>query len=459
MAQGGGDPEVVLNPPGQANILQELTRALNRLGTNDRDVKIPTFKGSPGEDPIHHMMKLEDYLDKKGIRENARRIDQCKYSFEGEARHWYEEQNDFANFEAFKTKFLGDFSLHGKTKKALRKAWLSLSFDPTKVKISKFLRQVEHLGRQLEIGEGEWITTLKEAIPKESGWVLHGAHTFQEASLALRTHYREDEVNLETHGSDTGTTANPFAMLKEEKKKVRFSPVIEISENLKELNKGINKVTETNSEMLHAFMSNNSQNRQNKPYKPWIAPPPGNRSPRGNFRGNFRGGFRGNFRGNFNGRDRSSFNNGFSPRFQNMNRGMSRPMKPNRGFRKGPYERQGDRQPYARRKLQFDKSPPKGKGGFKPKSDKDKLRCYYCREIGHIERDCRKKQKDQSKYEDKEQKPRKFGKRLAMLEEEDEYRETQDHFAEIIDSLGMDTENYDNESDTEEEDSMDSLNN
>ena len=224
----------------------------------------------------------------------------------------------------------------------LHNAWKSFAFDPETMDIEDFIRDVQECGNQLKYEDRSIMEMIKSCMPKENFGTLYKMDDLAEVISYCKDRYAVTPAERAKKAAQANATSNPFSMMK-------AKDTVEFSQNL-------NKLTETLNKM----------DFKQKPYKPHIHP--GRGRGRGRGRGQPRGKDHGQAQGYQGGKGGYQSRGGF--------RGRSRGGK-------------------------FDKSPTKRNPRVNSKTkDVDKDRCRYCREVGHWERDCAQKKKDQGKAEE-----------------------------------------------------------
>ena len=312
-------------------------------------VKIPPpiFKGVPGEHPDVHVYAAEDWMEAMHFRQNQY-IDKFKNTINHLAREWYHslDLDDYArNWNAFTRHFSRYFSTQGRNIKHLHERWRSFSFDPNNDDIEEYIRDVKEAVKQLGHGGDAVVNLLKATIPTELYGTLYGHNNLPLLCTMLKDIYAKKPQPAAT--SSTVTTpgaAAPFTLIR--------PPTQMLHKAMEELSleDKINHIMET---LYHTDLEGKPVK---KPFKPFIT------QPRRRFKMSFDKGCNGRSGcfSNFDGRDHRGKFNG--------NRGKFRPRRP---FRK------------------FDKSlnGKCARVSGRP-INKDKIRCFKCKEFGHYQNDC-----------------------------------------------------------------------
>ena len=327
---------------------KKMRRAIKRISP-------PTFKGEPGERPEAHLLRALDWFDAIGIVTDKDMLRNFRHTLDGNAREWFadlwDKEKRTLTWDELTNSFSRYFSTQGRSLTHLHNAWKSFTFDPETMDIEEFIRDVQECGSQLQYGERSVMDMIKSCMPRENYGTLYKMDNLAEVITFCKDAYAitpAERAKKAAQASASGTNTIPFTTIK--------------TKGSSDLAQHLNKLTETLNKM----------DFKQKPYKPQIYP-------RGRGRG--RGG-RGQPRGRDQGRQNGYQGNrgGYQQGYQNQHRGGYR------GKQRGG---------------KFDKSPTKRNPRVNSKTkDADKDRCRYCREIGHWERECPQKKKDESRSEE-----------------------------------------------------------
>ena len=327
---------------------KKMRRAIKRISP-------PTFKGEPGERPEAHLLRALDWFDAIGIVTDKDMLRNFRHTLDGNAREWFadlwDKEKRMLTWDELTNSFSRYFSTQGRSLTHLHNAWKSFTFDPDTMDIEEFIRDIQECGSQLQYGERSVMDMIKSCMPRENYGTLYKMDNLAEVITFCKDAYAitpAERAKKAAQASASGTSTNPFSTIK-----TKGSP---------DLAQHLNKLTETLNKI----------DFKQRPYKPQIYP-------RGKGRG--RGG-RSQPRGCDQGRQHGYQGNrgGYQQGYQNQHRGGYR------GRQRGG---------------KFDKSPTKRNPRVNSKTkDADKDRCRYCHEIGHWERECPQKKKDESKSEE-----------------------------------------------------------
>ena len=143
------------------DLVDALTATLKNINQNPT-ISLPVFKGKKGEDPVDHILKVEDYFEIHQITTDEAKIKRFKDTLFETARKWVQTLNytkvtqydpkvpdDKKKF--IKHRFLLRFAKEGRTLRAAYNAWSMLNFDPNKDDIEQFVAKVEDLAKQIGV--------------------------------------------------------------------------------------------------------------------------------------------------------------------------------------------------------------------------------------------------------------------------------------------------------------------
>ena len=313
-----------------------------------KKINPPTFKGEPGERPEAHILRTMDWFDTIGIVSDRSRLKTFRHTLDSTAREWFQDvwtkERGTLSWTDLVTKFSRYFSTQGRSLRHLHAAWRKFSFNPDTDDIEDFIRDVQECGKQLNYEDHSVMDMIKSCMPPSLYGTLYNMTSLTDVINICKDVYARSPSDkakgLPPSTVTQATGVTPFSAMKD-------AETSDLVPNLNKLAEALNRL-----------------DFNQKPYKPQIYPKGRGRGrggrgpPRGRGQGQNNFGGRGNFRsrGNFRGKSRGG---------------------------------------------RFDKSPTKKHPRVNSKTkDFDKDRCRYCREVGHWERDCPQKKKDQGGSEE-----------------------------------------------------------
>ena len=161
------------------DLVDTLTKTLKNINQSPT-IPLPVFKGKKGEDPEHHILKIEDYFEIHEIKKEGDRIKRFKDTLFETARKWaqtlnYTEVNKFDynpmdendKKASMKYLFLARFAKEDRTLEAAYNAWSTLTFDPNKDDIEQFVSKVEDLAKKLGYNEDSHVMAVKCVLPRD----------------------------------------------------------------------------------------------------------------------------------------------------------------------------------------------------------------------------------------------------------------------------------------------------
>ena len=372
-----------------ADLTKHLKQAFEEISLS-ANYRMPTFYGKKGENPEDHCMKAEDYFKVYKIEKDGDKRKRFTDTLFLTARRWAEQlpdavvHYDYGDTPAskeisIKYLFLQRFALKGQTMEAMYMAWMQLSFDSSKDNIEEFINEVKNLAKRLGYNEQAQVMAKKNHLPLE---LYHNCLTIDNlkdlTDFLVKVYNNpkmKEKLGIRDKATSTsGVTTHAFSMGQ--------SLDTHFMDSSAEIGKLKAEIWELKYRVCESTVT--LKNNEQK-YKPMITPP---RRRGGNFCGG--GSFGNRSQGTQNVRDnwRNQNNGTFRPRGQNFNnRGNKRyGTNQSQNFRSsGRFGVRG----------RFDNSPDVRHPRVASKTvDKDKGRCYYCKEIGHFVNKSTKKVED-----------------------------------------------------------------
>ena len=374
------------------DLIEALTKTLKNINQSST-IPLPVFKGKKGEDPEDHILKVEDYFGLHQIDDQQDKIKRFKDTLFETARKWAQTLNyteEVVKFDydpaieddkkaSMKYLFLRRFAKEGRTLEAAYSAWGSLTFDPNKDDIEQFIQKVEELAKKLGYNEDAQVMAVKSVLPRDVYGICMTYKTLKELKTFLIDLFTNPKMREAVPGT-ASVSGEPgvFSIGQHVENKVvnpTIADVSKIHQDMNALQVRFNKIS-----------SADFRSKTTKPWKPEVTPP------------KRRGGFD-------RGRGGKQYENAYrNNRFKNENDGQSRDTSQrdnagnfrNRGQGRGRFK--GNFRGKGRGRGGFDKSPNVRRPRVASKTvDKDKMRCHYCNEFGHFNRECSKKTRDEKK--------------------------------------------------------------
>ena len=346
----------------------------------------PEFSGKPEEDVEAHLLRTNDWMTTHDFPEGVKVRRFC-LTLTGEARLWYASLEPIAlTWQELQGQFRRQYSKLGNTREQLFHAWRSFHYDENVETPDVYVTRIRQVAELLGYGEPQVLEVFKNTVPNRLYWVLFPIDNLREAVDTAKRFLTKEKIDKQM----SGQSQTPFMKLTEKKDKtVSF-------DNRDVLEKSNNKI-----DKMTALMDKMCLKLEERamPYRPQVYQRRGRgRRGRGynssNWRGNrsfsrtrgyrgydrnrspYRGGTFG--RGRFRGRENANTNNGSRYREDRRPRRQSRPR-----------ERQETRSP----------SSSRSRSSSRTTTNRDRVRCFRCREYDHYARECPNSPSDASEGE------------------------------------------------------------
>jgi hypothetical protein len=289
----------------------------------------------------------------------------------GSARIWYDELSTVGlTWDKLQQEFTIEFTKQGKSIMDLKTEWVNFKFDPDRMDIRSFIREVKTTATLLEYDDDHIVSTLKSAMPRQVYYSIVREKKLDELEELLKDIFKNvQRGNLPAPGAVGG---NPFAGMMSKPQKMAPPVYTQIQPYY------VAPQPETAYWEVSEITSGNQHRNAPPPmppYKPVIQEKK-TRAPR------------------------QDPQQGRGPPMQNRDRRNWRNQRPpQRNFRDrgGRFQRnQGKYDPKRTRHFQ-NPNPNRGKKPRYTDNDKQKEidwnRCHYCKENGHWAKDCPQKRK------------------------------------------------------------------
>jgi hypothetical protein len=334
------DPPAPAVPGLPADLLERLTNALGRLG-HQKKVCTNFFKGDPGEDPEHHVLRAVDWMTDNEVPE-AQWPREFRHTLAKWAREWYQEIEVPDNWEDMKRRFTDHYSRQGRSDQQLHHRWRTLSFNPETDNITTFISNVRQTAARLDYNDRAVMNLIKASMPKHVYGSLYSVNELNAVIAMVKDLFAPENENANANAQNAQQIA-PFAQM-------------HANENSGSLPHYTPEDLVSNMRNMLSQMSEVKDMEPKPSYKPPWKPRVYPKAQRG--------------RGN---------------RFKNPPRDQ-RPQGTVNRFDRSRFRGRGRGRGTFRK---FDKSP----NNRRPRSssrpvNKDKGRCFLCNEFGHFMADC-----------------------------------------------------------------------
>ena len=388
--------------------------------------KKPEFSGKPEEDAESHLLSTRDWMEAHNFPDEVKVRRFC-LTLTGEARLWYESLAPLDNdWPALQNKFRWQYSKIGNTPEQLFHAWRTFKFDENTDTIDSYVLRMSQVAAMLNYGEMQILENFKNTLPYRLYSTLINVNNLRDAiDLAKRVLTKEKLDRQLTGQSSTPfmrTTSNEnHSRSQSSKRGVTFDAI----ETLERNSDCIDKLTSLVSDMKMSI------DRKQSPYKPKIYQgrsrnqnrnrqnfSPRNRSfSRGrnqsgnrgnyNYRNNYRPNYRNRSRGRWNnhrsgdrnsnyqvnnrqGYNRPNYSQNTQRTFRNRSQSRDRTGNYNTDYTRGrSRDRNNDRPTQSRRStLSRGRYESRSRSNSRVSTNRDRMRCYRCREYDHFASEC-----------------------------------------------------------------------
>ena len=305
-------------------------------------------------------------------------------------RLWYESLRLInADWEELQHMFRQQYSKIGNTRKQLFHTWRSFHFDKNTETIDTYVHYIRQVANLLGYQDLQVLEVFKNTLPSKLYWVLFPMEDLRLAVDTAKRILTKEKIDKQLAGQ---TSSIPFMSVRDsQSKRVSFNTPDNLEQKIDRL-----------TVMMDTLVTEDEGHP--KPFKPQVYQ--SNRG-RNQSRSNYCGRFKNNtYRGcpsynkNFRGRNRHNFSNRGNYRY-NM-QCSQRYRNNDNDYRRNNYRDQGydrnrsrslDRQDRGRRR---DRSASNGRSrsGSRVSTNRDRIRCFKCREYNHFARECLTRQEN-----------------------------------------------------------------
>ena len=288
----------------------------------------------------------------------------------GETRLWYHSLEPLGEttWAQLQNLFRQRYSKLGNTHKQLFHAWRSFTFDENTQTIDSYVIRISQVVNLLGYGEPQILEVLKKTLPTKLYWILFPIEDLRQAVDTTKRILTKE------------TSTSPFMSIREgTDRRVSFNTRDELGEKIDKLTVVMSKLAAKDSHERKPFKPQIYKSRgQNRSYGQGGYQARSDNGNRGygvnnNARQNYKDNrFRGNFRGYGRHNSRENYRN---ERYgsNNRDRNRSRERVLTRSYGNGR-----DRS----------SSNDRSRSGSRASTNRDRIRCYTCREYDHFVRDC-----------------------------------------------------------------------
>ena len=297
----------------------------------------------------------------------------------GEARLWYHSLEPLGDttWAQLQNLFRQRYSKLGNTREQLFHVWRSFTFDENTETIDSYVIRIRQVATLLGYGEPQILEVFKNTLPTKLHWILFPIEDLRQAVDMAKRILTKEKLDKQLTGQ---THISPFMSVRDgTDRRVSFNTRDELGDKIDKLTVVMSKLAANDSHERKPFKPQIYKSRDwNRSYdQESYQNRPDNRSrgyfmhksPRQNYRSNnFRGAARGYGRQN----NRENYRN---ERYSSNNRDRNRSRE--RTFTRN-YGNNRDRS----------SSNYRFRSGSRASTNRDRIRCYACREYDHFVRDC-----------------------------------------------------------------------
>ena len=348
----------------------------------------PKYSGRPDEDVEVHLLRMNNWMDTHRFPDQVK-VQRFCLTLVGEARLWYESFRLInVDWVGSQNIFRQQYSKIGDTREQLFHVWRSFHFDENTETIDAYVNCIRQVTTLLGYQEPQILEVFKNTLLTELYWVLFPIMDLRQVVETAKTILTKEKIDRQLAGQ---TSMTPFMNIKDgSNKRVTFNTMDSREQKIDKLMVMVGKLV--------------TDGGQNKPFKPRVYQT--NRG-RGQIRCNFnqrryQGRFRSNsvYRGNlrynqdytgrtrYNSSNRGSYgyntggNQSYGRNNNNNRRGSYRNQNYN-GNRSRSFERQN-----RDRRNNRNTSNSRLRSGSRVSTNRDRIRCFECREYDHFTREC-----------------------------------------------------------------------
>ena len=300
----------------------------------------------------------------------------------GEARLWFQSLEPLGNvmWPQLQNLFRQRYSKLGNTWEQLFHAWRSFSFDENTGTIDSYIMQIIQVATLLGYEEPQILEVFKNTLPTKLYWILFPIEDLRQAVETAKIILTKEKLDKQLTGQ---TSTSPFMNIRDgTERKVSFNARDELGDKIDKLTFMMSRLVAKDSNEKRPFKpqiyksrgqsrSYNQRSYQNRSGRSdsRTRGQYGSNRPRQNYRGN-------NFRGNTTGYGRQDSRGEYRDnRHNDYNRSRDR-------WRERTFSRN-----YGNNRDRIS-SNSRSRSGSRSNTNRDRIRCYNCREYDHFVRHC-----------------------------------------------------------------------
>ena len=296
----------------------------------------------------------------------------------GDVRLWYQSLDPLGEttWAQLQNLFRQRCSKLGNTHEQLFYTWRSFTFDENTETIDSYVIRIRQVANLSGYGEPQILEVFKNTLPTKLYWILFPIEDFRQAVDTAKRILTKEQLDKQLTGQ---TSTSPFMSIREgTDKRVSFNTRDELGDKKDKLAIVMSKLAVIDNHERRSFKLQIYKSRgQNRSYGQGKYQPRSNdrnrsygtdRDTRQNYQGSRS---RGNFRGNNRQDSRERYRNKRYGNHNNRNRNRS-----------------GERMFVGNYRRDRHFSNDRFRSGFRASTNRDRIRCYICREYDHFARDC-----------------------------------------------------------------------
>ena len=333
----------------------------------------PEFSGKPDEDVEVHLLRTNDWMTTHDFPE-AVKVQRFCLTLVGEARNWYATLEPVVmTWPELQTMFRCQYSKIGNTREQLFHTWRSFHYDENVETPDAYVIRIKQVARLLGYEDPQVLEVFKNTVPNRLYWVLFSIDNLHDAVETAKRFLTKEKIDRQM----TRQSSTPFMKLTDKKRK---SVTFDAKDALEKTSENMERMTALLDKMYIKL------EQKDMPYKPqiyqrgrgqnWTQFSSGN-----NWRG-YRPFSRNRNEGNRGyGRGRGNFRRGrYNFRGRYNNNRMDRNWENRRTWRQSRSRE--------RNRVRWSRSPSSSRSGSSTSTNRDRIRCFKCREYDHFANVC-----------------------------------------------------------------------